>query len=262
MLAELQTGPQSVSGSAKTLARAGQQGDLIVSELHGKYYEQVVRGKCFSLCTQGTGVTTTRGARHDLDGPWRRQSGRVGLQPGAARLHMRAVRCRRCGHGRHHGRRRNHRVHADPAEPPDRRHGRLGDERKRWCDHFHAGPDRDVRRSRLARHDRLWPQAGISVDIAGAIIVPPGSFIARTRQSSPRPRCSSRSSGKKSRSCRKRSVGPITSRRRANGSEIEPAAPRHDCARRSKPVSFSRALRIMRLVLCRSQWTQRRFLLR
>lgn len=59
MMTELQTGPQSVSGSTKTLARAGQQGDLIVSELHGKYYEQTVRGKCFSLCTQGTSVTTT-----------------------------------------------------------------------------------------------------------------------------------------------------------------------------------------------------------
>lgn len=58
MLAELQTGPQSVSGSAKTLARAGQQGDLIVSELHGKYYEQVARGKVWGVSSQAA-VTTS-----------------------------------------------------------------------------------------------------------------------------------------------------------------------------------------------------------
>lgn len=48
MLAELQTGAQSVSDSTKTLARAGRQGDLIVSELHGRFYEQNFRGKLFS----------------------------------------------------------------------------------------------------------------------------------------------------------------------------------------------------------------------
>jgi hypothetical protein len=31
----------------------------MVSELHGRYYEQTYRGNVFSLCTQGTGVTTT-----------------------------------------------------------------------------------------------------------------------------------------------------------------------------------------------------------
>lgn len=58
-LAELQVGTLSVSGTAKTVARAGQQGDLIVSELHGRYYEQAYRGNVFSVCTQGTGITTT-----------------------------------------------------------------------------------------------------------------------------------------------------------------------------------------------------------
>lgn len=58
-LSELQVGALSVSGTAKTVARAGQQGDLIVSELHGRYYEQVYRGNMYSVCTQGTGITTT-----------------------------------------------------------------------------------------------------------------------------------------------------------------------------------------------------------
>lgn len=39
--------------------RMGKQGDAIVSELHGRYYEQTYRGNVFSVCTQGTGVTTT-----------------------------------------------------------------------------------------------------------------------------------------------------------------------------------------------------------
>lgn len=57
--AETQVGPVSVSGTAKLIARAGQQGDLIVSELHGRFYEQVYRGNVYSLETQGTGITTT-----------------------------------------------------------------------------------------------------------------------------------------------------------------------------------------------------------
>lgn len=40
-------------------ARSGKQGETMVSELHGRYYEQTYRGNMFSLCTQGTGVTTT-----------------------------------------------------------------------------------------------------------------------------------------------------------------------------------------------------------
>lgn len=59
MLAELMTGALSVSDLSKTIARAGKQGDLIVSELHGRYYEQTYRGNVFSISTQGTNVTTT-----------------------------------------------------------------------------------------------------------------------------------------------------------------------------------------------------------
>lgn len=56
---ELQVGPVSVSGTAKTVGRAGQQGDLIISELHARYYEQTYRGNVYSVNTQGTSVTTT-----------------------------------------------------------------------------------------------------------------------------------------------------------------------------------------------------------
>lgn len=40
-------------------ARGGKQGDQILSELHARYYETTYRQNMFSLCTQGTGVTTT-----------------------------------------------------------------------------------------------------------------------------------------------------------------------------------------------------------
>lgn len=39
--------------------RLGQQADQIVSQLHARYYEQTVRGKKFSIHTQGTSITTT-----------------------------------------------------------------------------------------------------------------------------------------------------------------------------------------------------------
>lgn len=46
-------------GPTPITVRIGQQGDQMVSELHGRYYEQTVRGNVFSLNTQGTAVTTT-----------------------------------------------------------------------------------------------------------------------------------------------------------------------------------------------------------
>jgi hypothetical protein len=46
-------------GANTTAVRCGKQGEFSVSELHGRYYEQTYRGSMFSVCTQGTGVTTT-----------------------------------------------------------------------------------------------------------------------------------------------------------------------------------------------------------
>ena len=58
-LNQVATGPQAVGDNATITARAGRQGDAIVSELHGRYYEQTYRGNMFSVSTQGTSVTTT-----------------------------------------------------------------------------------------------------------------------------------------------------------------------------------------------------------
>lgn len=61
MLAEAQVGPQSAGAGGKIIARAGAQGDLIYSELHGRYYEQAVRGNIFGI-TGGLTTTTAAGA--------------------------------------------------------------------------------------------------------------------------------------------------------------------------------------------------------
>ena len=55
-------GNQSNADSANPVsARSGQQGDLIVSELHGRYYEATVRGNMFGI-TGGLTTTTAAGA--------------------------------------------------------------------------------------------------------------------------------------------------------------------------------------------------------
>ena len=59
-LNQLVTGPQNQSDSTTISARSGKQGDQIVTELHGRYYEQTYRGKVFTAATQAL-VTTTVG---------------------------------------------------------------------------------------------------------------------------------------------------------------------------------------------------------
>lgn len=59
MLIKVIPGVQNQTDTAAIFARGGKQGDVIVSELHGRYYEQTYRGNMFSVQTQGTGVTTT-----------------------------------------------------------------------------------------------------------------------------------------------------------------------------------------------------------
>ena len=56
-------GPQNI-GSGVVTARFGQQGDKIISQLHGRYYEQTARGNMFyaaiqSVATSSVGLTTT-----------------------------------------------------------------------------------------------------------------------------------------------------------------------------------------------------------
>jgi hypothetical protein len=59
MFNQIQTGVQNNGDTQIVISRGGKQGEQMVSELHGRYYEQTYRGNVFSLCTQGTGVTTT-----------------------------------------------------------------------------------------------------------------------------------------------------------------------------------------------------------
>lgn len=60
MLIELAVGPLTNSAdSTRTVARGGKQGDAIVSELHGKYYEQTARGNVFSLDSPSITLAST-----------------------------------------------------------------------------------------------------------------------------------------------------------------------------------------------------------
>lgn len=47
-------------GTTPTI-RQGQLGDVIVSELHGRYYETAYRRNLFAASVQGTGITTSAG---------------------------------------------------------------------------------------------------------------------------------------------------------------------------------------------------------
>jgi hypothetical protein len=58
MFNEIQIGQQNAGDGFVIKARGGKQGDQIVSELHGRYYEQTYRENCFSVCNQAA-VTTT-----------------------------------------------------------------------------------------------------------------------------------------------------------------------------------------------------------
>lgn len=55
---QILTGPQLVSDGAVIGARGGRLGDTIVSELNGRYYEQVYRGNCFMVASQAVATTT------------------------------------------------------------------------------------------------------------------------------------------------------------------------------------------------------------
>lgn len=59
MLSEIVTGPQqNLSDGIQKAARGGRQGEQIISELHGRYYEQAYRGNIFSASSQAVATTT------------------------------------------------------------------------------------------------------------------------------------------------------------------------------------------------------------
>ena len=51
----------SISPGTTPTIRQGQLGDVIVSELHGRYYETAYRRNLFNAAVQGTGITTAAG---------------------------------------------------------------------------------------------------------------------------------------------------------------------------------------------------------
>jgi len=57
-LNQIITGPQAVADSTTITGRAGRQGDAIVSELHGRYYEQAYRGNMYWAAIQAVSTTT------------------------------------------------------------------------------------------------------------------------------------------------------------------------------------------------------------
>src|SRR6266566_7865569 len=65
MQAEGVVGPQVLTDGSKNDIRLGRLGELIVTELHGKYYEQAFRGNVFAnaaasatfLAATGTAIT-------------------------------------------------------------------------------------------------------------------------------------------------------------------------------------------------------------
>lgn len=60
MIIQGNPGEQTSADGALATARIGRNGDLMVSELHGRYYEQARRGHMFGVANQAV-VTTTAG---------------------------------------------------------------------------------------------------------------------------------------------------------------------------------------------------------
>lgn len=63
---QVQTGIQNNSDGVIITARAGKQGDMLSSELHGRYYEQTYRGNMFGIT--GAATTTTAGLNTTFTG--------------------------------------------------------------------------------------------------------------------------------------------------------------------------------------------------
>jgi len=59
MFNEVVVGQQNLGIGFPTRARGGRQGDQIVSQLHGRYYEQTVNENMFSVCNQAAVTTST-----------------------------------------------------------------------------------------------------------------------------------------------------------------------------------------------------------
>lgn len=58
MFVQAEPGAQNANDGNPINLRAGRTGELMVSELHGRYYEQTVRGGMFSVASQAVATTT------------------------------------------------------------------------------------------------------------------------------------------------------------------------------------------------------------
>lgn len=48
----IQVGPQALADGAETQARGGRSGEMVITALHGRYYEQTYRGNLFTATNQ------------------------------------------------------------------------------------------------------------------------------------------------------------------------------------------------------------------
>lgn len=83
MLIQAQTGPQTLTDGTYPNLRAGKQGDAIVSELHGRFYEQTYRGNLFSIGAPQTALSantiTLVAATTPIIGVWNPLTSQVNL---------------------------------------------------------------------------------------------------------------------------------------------------------------------------------------
>jgi len=184
---QAQVGVQNNPDSSSLITtRMGKQGDSIVSELHGRYYEQTYRGNVFSLNTQGTAVTTTAALATTWTGLG--VSNSVGSGVNLVLLSFRACQFA-VGAAATVGILGGAGTFASGLTPQSRIIGQ--------------GPASKMNGSAsatistpllIATYGTLGSLAttgyglvnGVFVDISGDLIVPPGSFICSTHPSSPR----------------------------------------------------------------------------
>ena len=90
MLLQAQTGPQTVQDGTYPNLRSGKLGDAIVSELHGRFYEQTYRGNMFSIGCQLTALSAATilltASAQPIVGIWNPTTSGVNLVPLQAML--------------------------------------------------------------------------------------------------------------------------------------------------------------------------------
>lgn len=90
MFTQVQVGPQTVNDGSTPIARGGKGGDVIVSELHGRFYEQTYRGNIYSIGCALTALSTATflltSSAQPIVGIWNPPTSTVNLVPLQAML--------------------------------------------------------------------------------------------------------------------------------------------------------------------------------